>query len=119
MRHLAVGTCGLWLLGGVALASPLTHYEGPRFERHRTANGELYDSTKATCASRRYPLGTVLRIRDGYHTVLAPVTDLTAKRFSARTDCSPAVFRHFAPLSTGMVDVAIEVAYWRPKKHGR
>lgn len=37
-------------------------YYGPGFEGHRTASGAIFRSAASTCAHRRYPFGTRLRV---------------------------------------------------------
>lgn len=54
--------------------SPVTHgiasWYGKKFRGRRMANGHYYDPSRYTCASRTYPLGTLLN-------VTYPVTGLT------------------------------------------
>lgn len=76
------------------------------------ANGQRFNSSNYTCASRDWRLGTVLSVtnlRSGVR-VLVRVSDRTAKRFKGkRIDLSRAAFEKIAPLEQGLVKVDVEV----------
>lgn len=78
----------------------------------RMANGERFAESRLTCATRLYPLGTILQVmcpRTG-RSVVVEVTDRIGKRFArTRIDLTPAAYRQIADLSTGVTKVRVEV----------
>lgn len=78
----------------------------------RMANGQRYSDDLMCCATRLYPLGSVLRISapGGKHTEVV-VTDRIGKRFATkRIDLSKRAFAEIAPLKQGIVkNVVVEV----------
>lgn len=48
---------------------------GEPFHGRRTANGEIYDMTKFTCASPRLPFNCLVTIRHGYEYITVRVND--------------------------------------------
>lgn len=77
----------------------------------KMANGKKFDENALTCASRLYPLGTVLRvvnIKNG-RSVRVVVTDRIGKRFArTRIDLTRAAFARIADLDEGVVRVKVE-----------
>lgn len=76
------------------------------------ANGKPFDPNKYTCASWDYPLGTMLSVSTNGKTVAVVVTDRgPAKRLlqTRQIDLSCAAFSALAPLTTGLVQVTVEV----------
>ena len=73
------------LLVSSAAASPKLNIAGPtsgmaswygaREQGKRMANGRRFDRNKYTCASKVYPLGTILRVTHNSSTVYVRVTD--------------------------------------------
>ena len=73
------------LLVSSAAASPRLNIAGPtsgmaswygaREQGKRMANGRRFDRNKYTCASKVYPLGTILRVTHNSSTVYVRVTD--------------------------------------------
>ena len=55
--------------------SGMASWYGAREQGKRMANGRRFDRNKYTCASRTYPLGTMLRITHGPSTVYVRVSD--------------------------------------------
>ena len=84
-------------------------YYHNKFHGRRMANGELYHRDSLTCAHRRYPFGTWLRVtnpRNG-KTVVVKVTDRGpySRRFTI--DLSMAAARHLDIVSSGFAPVEI------------
>ena len=80
----------------------------------RTANGEIFDDSKWTCASWDFPFNTYLRVTHlaNGKTVLCRVNDRgPAKRLGRAIDLTQAAFRGLAPLRLGLIHVKVEVAY--------
>ncbi len=74
------------------------------------ANGKRFDENALTCATRLYPLGTMLLVTnlDNNKTVLVKVTDRIGKRFAkTRIDLSKAAFSKIASLDKGLVDIKV------------
>lgn len=72
------------------------------------ANGQRFDETDYTCATRLYPLGTILKISHNGKTVYCEVTDRIGKRFAkTRIDLSKAAFQQIASLKQGLVEVEV------------
>lgn len=74
------------------------------------ANGLKFDETDYTCATRLYPLGTIIKITNpkNQKTVYCEVTDRIGKRFAeTRIDLSKAAFQKIAALNDGLVQVII------------
>lgn len=75
------------------------------------ANGQPFNHTNLTCATRLFPFGTKLRIVDCHNlsVVEVTVTDRTAKRFARRIDLSPAAFAHLNGLALGICEATVTV----------
>lgn len=80
-------------------------------ERQVMANGQRFDETRNTCASRLYLLGTRLKVtnkRTG-SSVIVTVTDRIGKRFAkTRIDLSKGAFSKIADLKQGLIQVEIK-----------
>lgn len=76
------------------------------------ANGKPFDPNKYTCASWDYPLGTMLSVSANGKTVAVVCTDRGPHKRLLKTrqlDLSRAAFRALASLTTGLVQVTVEV----------
>lgn len=76
------------------------------------ANGKVFNENKLTCATRLYPLGTMLKVTnlDNGKFVIVKVTDRIGKRFAeTRIDLSKKAFESIAKLSQGLVPITAEV----------
>jgi len=74
------------------------------------ANGHKFSNARSTCATRLYPLGTILRILNlqNGRVVVVKVTDRIGKRFATkRVDLSKAAFREIAYLWRGTVPIKV------------
>lgn len=73
------------------------------------ANGKIYDENRNTCATRLYPLGTILKISSSTGFVICEVTDRIGKRFAkTRIDLSKKAFGILAPHKQGLIQVEVE-----------
>jgi rare lipoprotein A len=75
------------------------------------ANGKRFNENALTCASRDYPLGTILRITNKANNrfVLVKVTDRIGYRFkNKRIDLSKKAFKMLSSLRKGIIVVEIE-----------
>lgn len=74
-----------------------------------TASGEAFDCRKLTCASWRYPIGTVLRVTYGGRSVTVRVNDRgPARRLGREIDLSLAAFERLADPSVGLIRVTVK-----------
>lgn len=78
----------------------------------RTASGQVFDDTKLTtaCASH-IPLGSTLRVSYADEVVLVECNDRGSfeKSYGRILDLSAAAFETLAPLSTGVIEVQVEI----------
>jgi rare lipoprotein A len=78
----------------------------------KMANGQRFSDNNYTCATRLFPLGTILRIKNtstGKETVVI-VSDRIGKRFAkTRIDLSKKSFQAIADLRQGVIPVTVEV----------
>ena len=75
------------------------------------ATGRRFDPVAMTCATWRYPLGTLVRVTDVHNgsSVTVRVTDRPAKEFADRIDLSPRAFSKLNGLALGVCEVKCEV----------
>ena len=77
-----------------------------------TANGEIFDDSKNTCASWDFPFGTYLSVTSlaNGKTVACRVNDRgPAKRLGRLIDLTKSAFQQIAPLGKGLVRVEVEI----------
>ena len=82
-----------------------------KYSKGVMANGTLFVDDNLTCATRLYPLGTILRITnlDTKRSVEVKVTDRIGKRFTyKRIDLSKGAFSKIADCKQGLVQVLVE-----------
>lgn len=84
--------------------------EAPGIKRH-TANGEIFDDRKMTCASRDYAFGTRLRVQNlkNGKSVVCRVNDRGPHKrlWRRKIDLTKTAFRRIADPSIGLVRVSI------------
>lgn len=86
-------------------------YYADRFHGRRTSNGEKYDKDAYTCAHRKLPFGTLVRVtnpKNGKSTVVR-VNDRGPYGKRAKIDLSKAAARDLGMLSIGILKVELEV----------
>ena len=77
-----------------------------------TANGEVFDDSRLTCASWDFPFGTYLRVTRlmNGRSITCRVNDRgPSKRLKRMIDLSKRSFEEIAPLRLGLVTVKVEV----------
>ncbi len=82
-----------------------------KYSHGRMSNGKEFKDEGKTCATRLYPLGTILRIINTKNNMWVRVecTDKIGKRFAKkRIDLSKSAFQEIAPLKEGLINVKIE-----------
>lgn len=75
------------------------------------ANGHLFNDNGYTCATRLFPLGSILRVqeRNSRRCVNVTVTDRIGKRFAKqRIDLSRAAFARISSIDNGLINVEVE-----------
>lgn len=89
----------------------LASYYARSFQGHRTASGERYDRRAMTCAHRRHPFGTRLRVTDleTGRKVVVEVTDRGPFTHNRLLDLSWAAARELGILERGVARVRVEV----------
>ena len=121
MRTILITIICLLMLHGCANAQELTaswysvaslKQEGTwRYSHGRMANGHIFNDNAYTCATRLFPLGSLLRVKSnttGY-SVRVRVTDRIGKRFAkTRIDLSKIAFEKIANLNQGLIKVKVE-----------
>jgi rare lipoprotein A len=85
-------------------------YYAESHEGHRTASGAPYHGKRMTCAHRRYPFGSVLRVTEfeSGKSVLVEVTDRGPFAPGRVIDLSLAAARALGILERGLVRVKVE-----------
>jgi len=97
----------------VVLAGKATYYSDSLAGNH-TSNGEVYDPSRKTAASRDLPFGSVVRVvrRDTGASVLVRINDRGPFGNRKRIlDLSRAAARELGMLGRGVVDVRAEVLH--------
>lgn len=83
----------------------------PAINKH-TANGEVFDDSKMTCASWEYPFGTRLEVKnlENGKSVICRVNDRgPSKRLERLIDLSKGSFRKIASTRRGLIRVSVRV----------
>lgn len=86
-------------------------YYHSKFNGRKTATGEVYRDHLFTAASNMYKLGTkllVTNLKTG-KSVVVTVNDRMASHMKGRVDLSKSAFSKIASLSSGLVNVVVEV----------
>jgi len=85
-------------------------YYGRSFHGKRTASGDRYDAREMTCAHRRHPFGTVLRVTEleSGRSVLVTVTDRGPFARGRVIDLSLAAARVLRIVERGVARVRVE-----------
>lgn len=106
--------------------SKTASWYGEGFEGKLTASGYIYSSDQLTCASNRYPFGTVLKVtnKENKKSVVVVVIDRGSftEKYGREIDLSRKAFDKIAVSSKGLIKVDIEVVNKRhifKYKHGK
>ncbi|MDA3615668.1 septal ring lytic transglycosylase RlpA family protein [Polluticaenibacter yanchengensis] len=89
----------------------LASWYGPKFHGKKTATGEVYNQHGLSCASNKYPLGTLLRVTNMKNgkTVVVKVNDRMHPKVKRSVDLSKAAAQELNMIKTGVTTVQIEV----------
>lgn len=90
-------------------------YYHSKFNGRKTATGEIYRDHLLTAASNMYKLGTKLLVTNLLtgKNVIVIVNDRMAAHMKGRVDLSKSAFTKIASLSSGMVNVIVQVVTGR------
>lgn len=86
-------------------------YYANKFQGRKTANGEIFDQKKFTCASNVLPLGTwikVTNLKNG-RTVVVKINDRIHPKMKRIVDLSRAAANKLGYVSRGLTRVKIEI----------
>ena len=107
----------IFLLSQIVFSKTASWY-GKGFEGKITASGYIYSADQLTCASNRYPFGTVLKVtnKENKKSVVVVVTDRGpfTEKYGREIDLSRKAFDKIASSSEGLIKVDIKVIN---KKH--
>lgn len=107
----------MFLMSQIIFAKTASWY-GKGFEGKLTASGYIFSSKQLTCASNRYPFGTVLKVtnKDNDKSVIVVVTDRGSftEKYGREIDLSRKAFKKIADTDEGLIKVDVEVIN---KKH--
>ena len=97
----------LVLCAAICVASWETH----KRDGMTMANGQPYNCHAMTCATRIWPIGTVLRVTDTHNgcSVIVRVTDVPAKKYKNRIDLSSTAFSKLNGLDLGICSVSVDI----------
>ncbi len=136
MRYMVVSLISLAVVSHLACQSPrprspsarvgsasglATWYGGKRWHGRLTASGEVFDQERLTAAHRRFPFGTLVRVRNlrNGRTVTVRITDRGPYGKGRIIDLSKAGARRLGMLRAGVVPVRLTVIKWgRGRKKG-
>ena len=107
----------IFLLSQIVFSKTASWY-GKGFEGKLTASGYIYSADQLTCASNRYPFGTVLKVtnKENKKSVVVVVTDRGSftEKYGREIDLSRKAFDKISFSSEGLIKVDIKVVN---KKH--
>lgn len=86
-------------------------YYSNKFNGRRTANGEIFDQNKLTCACNVLPLGTWIKVTNlrNKRTVIVKVNDRIHPRMKRVVDLSRAAAQKLGFISSGLTRVKVEL----------
>jgi len=82
------------------------------YSKGQMANGKYFRDDNFTCATRLFPLGSIIRVtnRANNKSITVIVTDRISKRFAkTRIDLSRAAFERISVLAKGVIKVEIKI----------
>lgn len=109
-RHLFLGI--ILMLITTCISTGTASWYGKGFDGKLTASGYLYDQNQLTCASNKYPFGTVLQVtnKKNKKSVIVVVTDRgDFTKYGREIDLSKKAFSKIAISGEGLINVDIKV----------
>ena len=102
----------MFFVTNIIFAKTVSWY-GKGFAGKPTSSGYIFDPNDLTCASNKYPFGTVLKVtnRANGKSVKVVVTDTGSfrKKYGRELDLSRGAFQRIASLKTGLINADIKV----------
>ena len=79
-----------------------------------TKSGEVFNSNKMTCASNKFPIGTILKVtnKKNKRSVIVRVND-TGKMSDNVIDLSKGAFKKIAKLEEGRIKIRVNIIKWK------
>ena len=106
-RFALLALCALLFAADAALAESGIASAYPRsYQGRRTASGEHLDTNAMTCAHRRYPFGSMLRVTAGEKSITCRVTDRGPFTRGRVIDLTPVAARALG--FSGLAHVTVE-----------
>jgi rare lipoprotein A len=104
---------GIILIIGLSSFYEATYYGGA-FHGNYTKSGEVFDKHKMTCASNKFPLGTVIKVtnKENKRSVIVRNNDRGAMPNNV-IDLSEKAFSKIANLKKGRINVSVSVIKWK------
>lgn len=113
MQKLVVLMISLFSIMGLSAQSDIgiASYYAPGFHGKRTSTGEKYDHAGFTCANKKYPRGSILRVTrvDDGRSVEVRVNDCGPHRKGRIVDVSGAAAKSLGLISDGVAQVRVEL----------
>ncbi len=90
----------------------MASYYGPGFHGRKAANGSIFDMHSMTCAHKKYPFGTKLKVTNMKNgkSVIVTVTDRGPYSRGRVIDLSMGAAKEIDMMKNGVVPVSIEIA---------
>ncbi|MCI6152443.1 septal ring lytic transglycosylase RlpA family protein [Fusobacterium perfoetens] len=102
----------LMVILSISIYADKVSWYGKGFEGKLTASGYIFDSKQYTCASNKYPFGTVLKItnKENNKSVKVVVTDRGGfEKYGRTLDLSKKAFSEISSLDKGIINANIKV----------
>lgn len=80
-----------------------------KYEGRETANGDIFYQFKLTCASNKFPFGTLLRVTYKEKHIDVRVNDRMKRKQKSTIDLSREAFKAICPLDSGIIPVTIQI----------
>lgn len=93
-----------------SVVTGVASWYGKQFHGQKTANGEIYNKHRFTCASNKYPLGTWLKVTNlkNGRSVILKVNDRMHPRMTRIVDISRGAAEELKMVSAGIAKVSVE-----------
>lgn len=103
--------CCLFGSPAKSVETGLASYYGAEFHGKKTASGEIFDQEKLTCAHRKLPFGTMVKVTNlsNRKTIVVRVNDRGPWISGRVIDVSYAAARKLDMIAEGVIKVRIEV----------
>jgi|GEM_PF-1075812 len=92
-------------------------YYGKKFNKKKTASGEIFDMNGISAAHYDYPFGTILRLTNisNNKQIIVKINDRTHKKSKRKIDLSLGAAKELDMIKEGIIKVKAEVLKWGKK----